>query len=138
MRADRLAEVPIRREGTHDRFGVTSVQRGLVAADDITGVGVAGLEYGRPEVAPSVDRQLAAVGAEHHRAIVGGFGDNRYRPGQVLAVGQVRQQFHDGPPAGVRGGHGLGTGVQPGQPGILWPTNRRSSLWPRTSPARGS
>jgi len=43
-RADRLAEVPVRGEGVDRRFGVTSVQRGLVAADDITGVGVAGPE----------------------------------------------------------------------------------------------
>ena len=120
VRADGLAEVPVRRERAHYRFGVTSVQRGLVAADDITGVGVPGLEYRRPDVAPPVDRPLAAVGAEHHRPIVGGLGDDRHRPGQFPpVVGQVRQQLHHGPPADDGGGHGLGTGVQPGQPGLV-------------------
>jgi hypothetical protein len=42
------------------RFGVTSLERGLVAADDINGAGGPGLEYRRPAVAPSVDRPLAA------------------------------------------------------------------------------
>ncbi len=83
VRADGLAEIPIRREGVHNRFGVTSVQRGLVAADDITGVGVPGLEHGQPDLAPSVDRPLTAVGAEHHRLIVGRFGDDRHRPSQL-------------------------------------------------------
>ena len=71
-------------------------------------------------MAPSVDRQLAAVGAEHHRPVVGGFGDDRYRPSQLPPVaGQVRQQFHHGPPAGDGGGHGLDTGVPLGQPGLI-------------------
>ena len=118
VRADGLAEVPIRREGVHYRFCVTSVQRGLVAADDITGVGVPGLVYGRPDVAPSVDRPLAAVGAEQHRRIVGGFGNDRHGPRHLPPVaGQVRQQFHHGPPADTGGGHGLGTGVPVSQPG---------------------
>src|SRR4051812_44047387 len=62
VRADGLAEVPIRRERVHYRVGVTSVQRVMVAPDDITGVGMPGPEYGRPDLAPSVDRPLAAVG----------------------------------------------------------------------------
>ena len=71
VRTDGLGKVPIQREGFHNRFDVTNLQRGLVAADDITGVGRSGLEYGRPDVALYVDRPLAAVGAEHHRQIVG-------------------------------------------------------------------
>ena len=120
VRADRLAEVPVRREGAHDRFGVTGVQRGLVAADDVTGAGRPGLEDRRPDVAPPVDRPLAAVGAEHHRPVVRGFGDDRHRPGQFPpVVVQVGQQFDHGPPAGHGGGHGLGPGVQLGQPGLV-------------------
>jgi hypothetical protein len=43
-------------------------------------------------MAPSVDLPLAAVGAEHYRAIVGGFGDDRHRPGHFPSVvGRVRQ-----------------------------------------------
>ncbi len=116
--AGQAAEVPIRGEGAHYRVDVTSIQRGLVAADDITGVGLPGLEYGRPDVAPLVERPLAAVGAEHHRAVVGGFDDDRHRPGQFPpVVGHVRQQFDHGPAADDGAGHGLGVGVQPGQPG---------------------
>ncbi len=120
LRAAGLSEVPIRREGVHYRFGVTSVQRGLVAADDITGAGVPGHEYGRPDVVASGCRPLAAVGAEHHRPIVGGFGDDRHRPSQFPpVVGQVRQQFYHGPPADNGGGHGFDTGVALGQPGLI-------------------
>jgi hypothetical protein len=118
MRSDGLAEITIRRERVHYRFGVTSLQRGLVAADDITRVGVPGPEYRRSEVATTIDRPLAAVGAEHHRPVVVRFGDDRHRPHQLLpVVVQARQQFHHGPPAGTRGGHGLDPGVEPGQPG---------------------
>jgi hypothetical protein len=46
LRATGLAEVPIRGEGLHDRFGVASGQRGLVAADDVAGVSLSGLENG--------------------------------------------------------------------------------------------
>lgn len=63
VRAKGPAEVPVRREGAHDRFGVTSGQRGLVAADHIAGVGLPGLEDGRPDMTPLVDRPLAAAGA---------------------------------------------------------------------------
>ena len=125
VRADGLAEVPVGREGAHYRFRVTSVQRGLVAAHDVSGAGEPGLEDGRPEVAPSVDRPLAAVGAEHHRRVVDGFGDDRHRPGQFPPVafppvaGQVRQQFDHGPPADDGGGHGLDTGMALGQPGLI-------------------
>jgi hypothetical protein len=42
------------------------------------------------------------------------------RPGCFLpAGGQVRQQFHHGPPAGDRGGHRLDPGVLLGQPGFV-------------------
>jgi hypothetical protein len=59
VRANGLAEVPVGREGVHHRVGVTGGQRGLVAADNITGVGVPGLEYGRPDVAgPSTGHWL--------------------------------------------------------------------------------
>ena len=118
VRAERPAEVPIRREGAHHCFGVTGGQRRPVAADYVAGVGLPRLEDRRPDVAPLVDRPLAAVGAEHHRQVVGGLGDDRHRPRQFsTVVVQVSQQFHHGPPAGARGGHRLGTGVQPGQPG---------------------
>src|SRR5437763_6115002 len=59
VRADGLAVVPVRFEGADDRVGVTGLQRGLVAADDIAGVGGPRLEDGRPQVAPPVDRPLA-------------------------------------------------------------------------------
>jgi hypothetical protein len=55
-RADGLTVIPVRLEGAHDCLGVTSGQRGLIAADDITGMGGPGLEDGRPQVALSVDR----------------------------------------------------------------------------------
>src|SRR5260370_33398669 len=67
VRADGLAEIPIRREGVHNRFGVTSAQRGLGAADDIPGGGSPGLDPGRPDRPPPADRQWTAAGAEHHR-----------------------------------------------------------------------
>jgi hypothetical protein len=142
VQAKGAAEVPIRREATHHRFGITSGQPVLVAGDDITGAGLAGLEDGRPDVAPLVDRPLAAVGAEYYRQVVGRFGDHRHRPRQhPPVVVQVGQQFNHGPAAGTCRGHGLGAGVQAGQPASqdrLRLTNRRSCRWPRTSPARGS
>src|ERR1700735_4147107 len=55
VRADRLMEVPVRRERAHHRFDVTNLERGLVAGHDITGPGGSWLEHGRPDVAPSVD-----------------------------------------------------------------------------------
>jgi hypothetical protein len=116
--AEGPAEVPVRREGVHHSLDVTGGHRGLVAADHITRAGGSGLEYRRPDVTPLVDRPLAAVGAEHHRQIVGGFGDHRHRPRQLPpVVVYPGQQFYHGPPAGVRGGQGLGLGVEPGQPG---------------------
>ena len=119
VRADRLMEGPVRREGAHHRFHVTGLERGLVAAHDVTGAGGPWPQYGRPDVAPSVDRPLAAVGAEHHRPIVGGFGDDRHRPSQFPVAAQVGQQFNHGPPVGAGGGHRLGTGVVLGQPGLV-------------------
>jgi len=120
VRSDGLAEVPVRREGAHDRFGVTSGQRGLVAADHITRAGGPGPEDGRPQVPPPVHRPLAAVGAEHHRPIGGGLGHHRHRPRQLPPVaGQVRQQLHHRPPAGTRRGHRLDPGTAPGQPGLI-------------------
>lgn len=109
---DGLAEVPICREGAHDRIGVAGVERGVVATHDATEVGVSGLEYGGPDVAPSKDWQLAEVVAEHHRPIVGGFGHHRHRPSYFpLVPDQVDQPLHHGPPADDRRRHGLGTGV---------------------------
>ena len=71
-------------------------------------------------MAPAVDRPLAAVGAEHHRPVAGGFGDDRHRPGQFPpVVGQVGQQLDHGPPACTRGGHRLDPCVALGQPGLI-------------------
>jgi hypothetical protein len=51
IRAKGAAVISVRLEGTHDRLGVTSDHRGLVAADHITGMGEPGLEDGGPQVA---------------------------------------------------------------------------------------
>ena len=60
----------------------------------------------------AVERSLAEVGAEHHRPIVRGFGDDGHRPRHFPPVlVQVGDQFDHGPVPGDRGGHGLGTGV---------------------------
>ncbi len=92
----------------------------MVSTDDVARMGVAGLEYWRPEVPPSIDRPLAAIGTEHHRRIVEGFGDDGHRPCQFTRiVGQVRQQFDYCPPGNERGGHGLDVGVAFSQPGRL-------------------
>ena len=115
-----LAEVPVRLKGAHDRFGIAGVEGGLVSADNAVRVDVPWLQNGRSEVAPSIDRPLAAIGAKDHGAIIGRFGDDRHRPGQFLPVaGQVRQQLHHGPPADNGGGHGLDPGVALGQPGLI-------------------
>src|SRR5262245_95541 len=96
--ADGLPVVAVRREGAHDAFSVTRVQRGLIATDDIGGVDGARPEDGRPEAALSLEEPLAEVRAEHHRSIVGGFGDDRDRPRGLAAVNeQVRHQLYDGP-----------------------------------------
>jgi hypothetical protein len=118
VRAKGTAVVPVRRKGAHHRFGIAGGQPVLVAADDVTGAGWPRPEDGRPDVAPLVNWPLAAVGAEHHRHVIGRFGDDRDRPRQLPpVVVQVRQQFHHGPPVGHSAGHGLGTGVQARQPG---------------------
>src|SRR5690242_5349597 len=80
--AEWTAEVPIRRERAHHRLGITGGQRGQVAADDINGASVPGLQDWRPDVAMLINRPLAAVGAEHYRLVVRGFGDHRHRPRQ--------------------------------------------------------
>src|SRR5262249_684367 len=49
VRAHWFAEVPVRRKDIHDRFGVTGGERGLVATDDVAGMGRPRLEDGRPE-----------------------------------------------------------------------------------------
>jgi hypothetical protein len=113
-RSDRLAIVPIRRKRAHQRLGVPSGQRGLVAADDVPGVGGPALENGRPEVALSVDRPSAEIGAEHHRPIVGRLGDDRYRPGDFSpgVIGQMRQKFDHSPVPDDAGGDGLDTSAR--------------------------
>src|SRR6185312_8857456 len=62
VRADGLAEVSVPREGGHYRVGVAGSQCGVVAADNTTQVSGLGLENRRPDVPPSVDWPLAAVG----------------------------------------------------------------------------
>ena len=80
---------------------------------------VVGTTVERPDGFANVDRPLAAVRAEHHRPIVGGFGDHCDRPRDVSAiVVQMRETLHDGPPTTRRGGHGLGAGVALGQHGL--------------------
>ncbi len=65
---DGLAVIPVRREGGNDRVGVTSVQRGLVATDDITRMGGPGLEDGRPQVVRAV-MITSAPSARARRAV---------------------------------------------------------------------
>ena len=101
VRPDGLAEVAVRREGGHDSVSIADIEGGQVAGDHITGLRVPWLEDGGPEVAVPVDRPLAAVGAEHHRNVVVGFGDDCQRPHHFLAVvDQMRQHLYDGPPIG--------------------------------------
>jgi peroxiredoxin len=117
-RAERGPEVPVRREGGHHRLGVPGRQAGLVAADDVTGADGAGREDRRADGALLLQRPLAAVGAERHRQVVGGFRDDGHRPGQLApAVVHVGEQLHHRPVAGNGAGHRLGAGVQAGQPG---------------------
>src|SRR6267154_1256392 len=128
VRADGLAVVPTWFEGAHHRVGVASLQRGLIAADDVTWAVGAWFEDGWAQVAPSVDGPLAAIGAEHHRQLVGGLGDDRHRPRQLLpVVVQVRQQFHHRPAAGRCGGDGLDPGMVLLQPGLI-PADEVSQL----------
>ncbi len=71
-------------------------------------------------MALSVDRPLAAIGAEHHRPVIGGFSHDRDRPGRRRSVArQVGQQFYHGPAADHGGGQRLDTGVAVGQPGLV-------------------
>ena len=72
-------------------------------------------------MAPSVDGPLATVSTEHHRAVIGRFGDDRYRPIQCRPVvaGQMGQQFNHRPPIDDGGGHGLNTGVAIGEPRLI-------------------
>jgi hypothetical protein len=86
-------------------------------------VGGPALENGRPEVAQSVDRPSAEVGAEHHRPIVGRLGDDRYRPGDFSpgVIGQMRQKFDHGPVPDDAGGDGLDTSAAFGQCGLTLP-----------------
>src|SRR6476659_8970212 len=80
VRADGLAEVSVRREGGHYRVRVAGSQCGVVAADNSTQVGGLRLENRRPDVPPSVDWPLAAVGTEHDRPVVGTVGNDCHRP----------------------------------------------------------
>ncbi|HEX4398621.1 MAG TPA: vitamin B12 dependent-methionine synthase activation domain-containing protein, partial [Trebonia sp.] len=104
-RADGLAIVPVRREGADDRVRVAGRKRGGEAADRIAGQVRRRAEDGRPDM-PSVDREPAEVSAEHHRPVVEGFGDDRYRPRLCLPVPvHVCQQLHRRPPGSDRAGH---------------------------------
>src|SRR5690242_15406114 len=80
VRANRFAEVSIRRERADYRLRVAGSQCGVVAADNTTQVGGLRLENRRPDVPPSVDWPLAAVGTEHDRPVVGTVGDDCHRP----------------------------------------------------------
>ena len=66
-----LAIVPVGLERQDDPVDVASAQGGLVAADDVIELVRSGSKDGRPQVTMSVVRQRAAVGPEHHRAVVG-------------------------------------------------------------------
>jgi hypothetical protein len=117
-RTEGTANVPIRREGAHHRLDITGGKPGQEAPDDVAGAGAGRLEYRGPHVAFLVDRPLSAVGAEHHRPVVRGLGDHRYRPCQLPpGVVHVRQQLHHRPPVRDGGPHGLGAGMETGQPG---------------------
>ena len=120
VRFDGLAKVPVGGEGADDRVGITGVQRGEVAADDVSRPRVRGREDRRPDVAAVVDRQLAAVGAEHHRPVVRGLGDDRHRPRRLAAAfGQVSEQFEHGPAVDAGGGHSLDPGPPVGKPHLV-------------------
>jgi hypothetical protein len=121
VRPNGLPKVPIRCKGAQDRFDVADVSSSLETTDDITCVRVPGLENRWPEVTLSVDRPLAAVGAEHHRAVIGRFGDNCYRPSQwrPVVARQMGPQFHHRPTTDDGGGHGLNTGVTLGQARLI-------------------
>ena len=121
LRADRLAEVPVRLERPHHRVGVTGRHRVLELADDAAGTRVGtGRQDGRPDLVPADQRPLAAVGTEHHRPVVMGFGDHRHRPGHLPPVlRQVYHQLDHGLPVGRGGGHGLRPPVHPGQPQLV-------------------
>ena len=111
-RPDGFAEIPVGREGPDDRIGVTGGQGVLVATDHVIQMDGPGPEDRGPHVAPSVNRPLAAVGAEDHRSFIRRFGDHGQRPRHLLTVvGQVREQLDDSPPAVVRRRHGLTPGV---------------------------
>src|SRR5579863_7235075 len=87
LRAGGLAVVPVRREGADHRVGVAGAKRGAEAADDISGQVRRRAEDGGPGVlAAPVDLPLAAVGAEYHRTVVAGFGDDGHRPELFLPV----------------------------------------------------
>lgn len=121
LRADRLAEVPVRLERPHHRVGVAGLQRVPELADDAAGRPAGpGLQDRRPDLVPPDQRPLAAVGPEHHRPVVGGFGHHRQRPGHVPPVlGQVHHQLDHGLPADHGGGHRLRPRVHPGQPELV-------------------
>ena len=87
LRAGGLAVVPVRREGADHRVGVAGAKRGAEAADDISRQVRRRAEDGGPGVlAAPVDLPLAAVGAEYHRTVVAGFGDDGHRPELFLPV----------------------------------------------------
>jgi hypothetical protein len=111
-RTNGLAKVPIRREAARDRFDVTGIERGVVAAHDITQVGVAGLEYRSPDLTPPGDGYGTQLGPEHDRPIVRGLDDDRHGPAHIdLALQRA---------------NGLAIGLTVTGPGQLETVQRRS------------
>src|SRR5580704_13011788 len=74
-------------DGADHRVGVAGAKRGAEAADDVSRQVRRRAEDGGPGVlAAPVDLPLAAVGAEYHRTVVAGFGDDGHRPELFLPV----------------------------------------------------
>lgn len=91
-------------------------------------MGSRGVQYRRPDVTWAIDRPASAVGAEHHRPIVVGFGDDRNGSSQLPPVvgGQIRQQLYDGPPgAGADKRPCRQPGAEGRQPAIRGPVQPR-------------
>ena len=127
--ADGLADVPVRGEGAHDRVGVTGVQRGQVAADDVTRLrrpGRRGSAAGRGGV------RRPAIGCSTCGTPPTGRPATRRRPPPATPVPrppslEVGQQLDHGPPVDAGGGHASrsGRGARPARTWLRW-TNCRS------------